>query len=54
MKTIQITFSEDNIEDLLHALFIFEGQCRVDGHKSLHKSIYKLREYIEQQAETNN
>lgn len=54
MKTINITFTEENIEDLHHALFIYECDCLVDGHSTMYEVINKLRKYIEQQAETNN
>lgn len=54
MKTINITFSEDNIEDLKDALFTFETECLRDGYKALYKAISKLRKYIEQQSEINN
>lgn len=54
MKTINITFTEENIEDLTYALFIYECDCLVDGHSAMYEVINKLRKYIEQQAETNN
>lgn len=54
MKAINITFTEENIEDLHHALFIYECDCLVDGHIFMYEAIKKLRKYIEQQAETNN
>lgn len=53
MKTINITFSEENIEDLQHALFIYETNCLLDDHKFMYEATSKLRKYIDQQTETN-
>lgn len=54
MKTINITFSEENIEDLDHALFMYECECLHDDYPLLYTAINKLRKYINQQSETNN
>lgn len=50
MKTINITFSEENIEDLHHALFIYECDCLVDDHTAMYEAIRKLRKYIDAEA----
>lgn len=54
MKTINITFSEDNIEDLHHALFVYETESLIQNHKYMYEAISKLRKYIDQQSEINN
>lgn len=50
METTTITFSKENIEDLHHALFIYECDCLVKDQKAMFEAIRTLRKYIDKEA----
>lgn len=48
MKTINITFNDENIEDLLHILLIYETDCLLKDQVMMHDVAQSLRKYIKQ------
>ena len=54
METITITFSKENIEDLHHALFMYETRCLLDDDKAMYEAIRQLRKYIDREANINH
>lgn len=51
MKTINITLNEENLDDLLHIIFIYESYCARNNYPAMGKAATYLREYIKQCSE---
>lgn len=46
MKAKQITLSEENYEDLLHILLIYELEALNDGYMAMHDAARSIRLYL--------
>lgn len=51
MKTINITLNEENLDDLLHIIFIYETRCLIEDQMAMYKVASELRKYIKQCSE---
>lgn len=48
MKTTTFTLSEENYDDLMHALLIYECDCKHDGYPLMQAAIRSIRLYLKE------
>lgn len=48
MKTITFTLSEENYEDMMHALFMYETECAINNFPAMLNAIRSIRLYLKE------
>lgn len=48
MKTMTFTLSEENYDDMMHALFIYECDCQLQNFPAMYNAIRSIRLYLKE------